>query len=50
MPSDEMASCECGHVLRDHAHRERKPCLICEDCPMFLWSGNFVLPASDEAI
>ena len=43
-PDTEMASCECVHALKDHSKRDRRPCLICDDCPMFLWSGSNYRP------
>lgn len=51
MPTDpraDLAACECGHVLRDHSLRELKPCLICDDCPIFLWSGRFFRAGTDN--
>jgi hypothetical protein len=43
-PSSEMASCECIHALKDHSTKDRKPCLVCGDCPMFVWSGSYYRP------
>ena len=40
-PESDMASCECVHALRDHAKRGQHPCLICDACLMFVWSGSY---------